>query len=187
MAGLSEKAGSVLRGCVRAATWALDGLDVLCGRMKRAAFGVVFRGGETPARRLARPVRRALSRTASRWAELFFRPDETIVPDPLRPSARVVAAGLGQAFRRAEASRGGAFRVLVCRVPGSRIGIRFDATRRRCSVDVFPPPAGAPAHAEAALPPFAPGAAPAAFRVADDNLRLVLRATPAGVAPVSPR
>ena len=142
--------------------------------------GALFRGGETPARRLSRPLRRAAALAAARWGEPFFRPDETVAPDPLRPSARVVAAGVARAFAEGAGGRPDGFRLLVCRAPGSMIEIRLDATRGRCFVDVRPPPADAPAHAEAALPPLAPGDAPSRFAIAADNLRLVVRASPAG-------
>lgn len=159
----------------------LDKLDVVCGWLKNLAIRIVFRGGETPARKIARPIRHVAVRLADRWGELFFNPDETVAPDPLRPSARVVAAGLAQAFSRGVEASPGGFRLLVCRAPGHAVDIRLDATRSRCFVDVRPAAPDAPAHAEAALPPLAPGAEPMLFRVADDNLRLVLRATPAGV------
>ena len=161
--------------------WLLDGLDVVCGWLKRLAIRFVFRGGESPARKLARPLRRGAVRLADRWGELFFRPDETVAPDPLRPSARVVASGLAQAFSRGVEARPGGFRLLVCRAPGHQIDIRLDATRRRCFVSVRPGAPDVSARAEAALPPLAPGAEPMRFLVANDNLRLALRATPAGV------
>ena len=194
-AGLAWRCRSHLfRWLRRVASWIawpfvklLDGLDVLCGWLKRGIVFVLFPRGEFVLKTALRPAARAAARFAARWGELFFRPDETVVPDPLRPSARVVASGIAQAFTRGVEARPAGFRLLVCRVPGREIAVRLDATRRRCFVDVAPPPPTAPAHAEAALPAFAPGAAPTLFRVAEDNLRLVLRATPAGVAIARPR
>ena len=89
--------GRALHACIVPFVRFLDGLDVVCGWLKRLAIRMVFRGGESPARKLARLLRRLAATCADRWAEPFFRPDETIVPDPLRPSARVVAAGFSQA------------------------------------------------------------------------------------------
>ena len=156
----------------------LPGVLVSGGRA--LAFRLAFPGGESLPARLVRPVRRAAAVWADRWSEPFFRPDETVVPDPLRPSARLVAAGFAQAFARASAGGAGPFRLLVCRAPGVRIDVRLDAARRRCRVEI-PSPEGAPVRAEAALPPFAPGAGPVRFRIESDNLRLVLRSSPAGV------
>ncbi len=182
---LPAPVGSALRRGARAAARpavaCLDVLGAVGGRLRRGLVRGLFPGGEPLAAKAARPVRRALARRADRWGEPFFRPDETIAPDPLRPSARVVAAGIAQAFSRGVESRPDGFRLLVCRAPGRAIEIVLDATRRRCFVDVRPAAPDAPARAEAALPPLAPGAEPMRFSVADDNLRLVLRATPAGV------
>ena len=160
---------------------------VLVSRGRALAYRLAFPGGETLPARFARPVRRAAAVWAGRWAEPFFRPDETVVPDPLRPSARLVAAGFAQAFDRAARSRSGAFRLLVCRVPGRRIDVALDAARRRCRVEIRPPAPDAPGRAEAALPPFAPRAVPVRFEIGPDNLRLVLRASPAGVSVARPR
>ncbi|MBQ9726229.1 MAG: hypothetical protein IJV65_01835 [Kiritimatiellae bacterium] len=165
----------------------LDALDAVCGWLKRLLVRAAFPRGESILKTAFRPLRRAAALRAARWGELFFRPDETVAADPLRPSARVVAGGVAQAFARGVPARPAGFRLLVCRVPGRTVAIRLDAARRRCFVDVAPPHPDAPAHAEAALPAFAPGAAPTRFLVAEDNLRLVLRATPAGVAIARPR
>ena len=166
---------------------ALPVLSAVSGAVRRAGrFLLVlpFPGGETAVAKLSRPVLRAFRRWSSRWAEPFFRPDETVAPDPLRPSARVVAAGVARAFERCAAAKPGGFRLLVCRVPGRTVSVRLDAARRRCTVGVSPPGGGGSARAEAALPPFSPGAEPVRFEIGPDNLRLFLRAGPSGVVPV---
>ena len=49
---------------VRPFVWLLDKLDVVCGWLKNLAIRIVFRGGETPARKIARPIRHAVERLA---------------------------------------------------------------------------------------------------------------------------
>ena len=180
--GAKERSGENAERPRGAVARVLDGLDAAWAFVARRLSALAFRGGETPARRAGRALRRAAARWAARWGEPFFRPDETVAPDPLRPSARIVAAGIAQAFERGAAQKPDGFRLLVCRAPGRTIEIRLDAARRRCIAEVRPPAPGAPARAEAALPPLAPGDAPSRFEIGADNLRLVLRRTPAGVS-----
>ena len=114
----------------------------------------------------------------------FFAPDVRVAADPLAPAPRLLAGGIAAAMRRC-AAEGRPVRLLVARVPGAVFELRLRAVVPRVLVDRLDAPAtaadaAAPRHAEAALPPFTPGAEPAVFRLAadTDDLRLEFRPGP---------